>query len=143
MALTLPMLLLVLMAIMELSLIALDALVLANAAREGARAAALGRSTTEIRQTVEATAEAKLPSAEALSITPQRRSQTAGVWGSWTTLGDAVDGGVTYNDAATSDQVRVSVAYQHPLITGFFLHPGDQARTMTLTALSTSLRFGG
>lgn len=138
-ALTLPLLLLLLFAIAEVGFVILDSLALGEAARETARAAALGKSTAELRSLV----NAALPESIRLTdeqIVLEKRSQSEGVWGSWTALGDTTAGGVTRNDAATGDQVRVRLTYGHPTLSGWVFSGLNPGGTLTLTASTVMLR---
>ncbi len=138
-ALTLPLLLLLLFAIAEVGFVILDSLALGEAARETARGAALGKSTAELRSL----ANAALPESMRLTdeqIALEKRSQSGGVWGSWTALGDTTAGGITRNDAATGDQVRVRLTYGHPTLTGWVFSRLDPDGTVTLTASTVMLR---
>ncbi len=139
-ALVLPLLLLLLLAIAEIGMIVVDSLAVGNACREGTRAAALGKSTTEIRFV----AISALPPSfqlDAQNFTLERRSLSSGVWSAWTTLGDTVSGETTLNDAATGNQIRVTLTYQHSLVTGLILQAANQDGTITLRTASVMLRY--
>lgn len=139
-ALALPLLLLLLLAIAEIGLMVADSLALANACREAARAAAVGRSTSDIRAVV----TASLPPAMTLpapEVTLERRSLSGGVWSDWTALGDTMAGGLAINDAPTGAQVRVSLSYPHRLISGPLLGSALPDGILTLRTASVMLRF--
>ena len=120
MALALPLLLLLLLGIVEVGLVVMDALSLQNAAREAVRLATLGRSTSQVSAQVSATLTSVLP-AQQVTVTLTKRVLSGGVWSAWTALGDTTVDGTTQNDATAGDQVRVTLAYGHPLITGYVL----------------------
>lgn len=139
-ALALPLLILLLLAIAEIGLMVADSLALANACREAARAAAVGRTTSEIRAVV----TASLPPAMAVrapEVTLERRSLSAGTWSEWFPLGDTTAGDLAVNDAPTGAQVRVSLTYPHRLISGPLLSSALPDGTITMRAASVMLRF--
>lgn len=111
-ALVAPVLIVLLFGIIEFGTVFKDVLALNQAAREGARAAAVGATTTTIQTRVSSAA----PTLHTGSITTTLtyRTCTGGVWSSWSTLGDATD----VNAAPSGAQVKVGVSYPHNLITG-------------------------
>ncbi len=135
-----PLLLLFLLAIAETGMMVADSLALAHACREATRAAAVGRATSEIRAVV----TASLPPAmthRAPEVTLERRNLSDGVWSAWTALGDTTAGGLPINDAPTGAQVRVTLTYPHPLISGPLLGSALPDGTLTLRTASVMLRF--
>lgn len=139
-ALVLPVLLLLLLGICEIGLLIADSLVLGNACREATRAASMGRTTAEIRSV----ATGSLPASIALTtedITLERRSLVSGVWGDWTTLGDNTSVGSNYNNAGAGNQIRVTLTYQHRLVTGLILQAANQNGTLTLRTSMVMLRY--
>ncbi len=122
-ALVTPLLITLLFGIIEFGLIFKDLLLIHQAAREGARVAAVGASTYEITDRVMQSA----PTLNADGLTVQLTYRTySGGWSSWTTLTNW--GG--QNDAPANAQVRVQITYDHPLATGplfarFFGDPGQ------------------
>jgi Flp pilus assembly protein TadG len=133
-ALVLPILLSLLFGIMEFGFLFKDQLVLQQVAREGCRAASIGKMLSEIQATIQASSTDI--SYASLSYTAQYRTYASGGWSAWTTLGDA--GGTQYsNNAPQGAQIRLSCTYTHPLLTGSLFasligHPG--ATTLPLYA---------
>ncbi len=139
-ALVFPVLLVLFLGICEIGLILADSLALGNACREAARAASLGRTTDEIR----AVAAASVPDSLVLraeNVSLERRRLTGGVWGEWLDLGDTVTSGSNYNDALTGDQIRVTLTYSHPLISGELLQAARQDGTIRLRTSLVMLRY--
>ena len=106
-----------------------------EAAREGARTAAVGATPTTIDSRIAASA----PTIDTGQITElyEYRSydQDTSSWGDWTVLG--VDG--EYNNAAEGDQIRISLQYPHQLVTGgVFASLADDPENSTIT-LSTAI----
>ena len=133
-ALVLPLLLALLFGIIEFGFIFKDQLAILQAAREGARIAAVGRPVAEINTRIVTGA----PGITAGSLTygTTYRTYANGVWSGWTTVGDRTDGSGT-NDAPQGSQIRVQCSYSHALLTGPLFanligHPG--ATTMPLYA---------
>lgn len=114
-ALILPLFLGLLFSIIEFGFIFRNLMIVQQACREGARAAAVGKSTTDVNAAIIGSL-ADL-SAARLTKTLQYRTLTLGVWSSWVTLGDAATTPVT-NNAPQGAQVRVKATYSHRLLTG-------------------------
>lgn len=114
-ALVLPLLLSLLFAIIEFGFIFKDQLSLQQAAREGARVAAVGRGISEIDARIVGCASG-LTLAN-LVYTKSWRTYANGVWSAWTTMADRTDGSGD-NDAPQGAQVRVICTYTHNLLTG-------------------------
>lgn len=114
MAIVAPILILLLFGTMEMGLLFKDSLALNSACREAARVAAVGATTTDI--TTRAQAAATTMVAANVTVVSQYRTYTSGVWGAWTTLGNNAGG--TGNNAPSGAQVRVTLTYPHPLVTG-------------------------
>jgi Flp pilus assembly protein TadG len=111
-ALVAPVLLVLLFGIMEFGLVYKDALAISQAAREGARAGAVGNTIETISARVIASAPGL--TAANITVTSQYRTYANSTWSSWATLTDS--GG---NNAAPSGaQVEVTVSYPHTLVTG-------------------------
>ncbi len=124
MAIVLFLLLLLVLGIAEFGIMFRNYLTVSEVARAGARSAALGSRVSIVSDRISTTASA-------LGLNPGNLTATSmeyrvydkanGVWSGWTTLGDAGDG---YNnapsDADYDSQVRVSVTYVYPLVTGSF-----------------------
>jgi Flp pilus assembly protein TadG len=102
-----------------------DLLLIHQAAREGARIAAIGGTTGEITATVLASGAAASLTSGDVHLYKAPAGST-----SWGTLGNNVDG--TQNNALPGERIRVSVSTQHHWITGFFLasSPIDAAMIM-------------
>ncbi|MCE5237693.1 pilus assembly protein [bacterium] len=132
-ALVLPLLLALLFGIIEFGFLFKDQLSIQQAAREGARTAAVGRLQSEVGNRILTTAST-LTTAH-LTYDIMYRTYSAGVWSGWTTLGDLADG--SQNDAPVGAQIRVRTNYVHPFATGSLFarligRPG--ATSMTLHA---------
>jgi len=143
MVLVTPILLVLLFGIIEFGLIFKDIAILKQATREGARAAAIGATTTEIIDQVKASAATIPP--DTLSIELKYRTYSGG-WPSWDsapTLGDTGSGETAQNNAMQGDQIRVKVSYPHELISGRLfsgLADNPETRTMTLSTSSVMRR---
>jgi Flp pilus assembly protein TadG len=126
MAMVAPILILLLFGTMEMGLLFRDSLVLGQAAREGARVAAVGALTTDISTRARAAA----PSLVTANITVAEwyRTYSSGTWGVWTTLTDNT--GVTAN-------VAPSGAHPHPLVTGGLFASMANPGTNTVTVKSS------
>lgn len=114
-ALVLPLLLALLFGIIEFGFLFKDQLALLQAAREGARVAAVGRPVSEVNARIVGAA-AGLTTAN-LTYSTSWRTYSNGAWSAWVAMGDKSDGSGT-NDADQGAQVRVSCAYTHALMTG-------------------------
>ncbi len=113
-AIVLPILLMLLFGIVEFGLIFKDALLVQQAAREGARAAAVGAPPAQIRSVVESAAPTL--DASLLTVVSQWRQRGSfGEWSDWQELGVGADGS---NDAPQGAQIRVKVTYRHRFVTG-------------------------
>ena len=113
-AIILPVLLGLLFAIIEFGFLFKDQLTLQQAAREGSRAAAVGKPTTEVHAAV----DGSLTTLEHSRMTLYMEYRTySGGWSAWTTLGDT---GSTpnQNNAPQGAQVRARLTYRHQLLTG-------------------------
>lgn len=114
-ALVLPLLLALLFGIIEFGFIFKDQLSLQQAAREGARVAAVGRGVTEINTRIAGCASGLVLAR--LTYTKSWRTYANGVWTGWTSMADRTDGSGD-NDAPQGAQVRVQCNYTHALLTG-------------------------
>ena len=128
-ALLTPLLITLLFGIIEFGLIFKDLLLIHQAAREGARVAAVGASTYEIGDRVMESAPTL--ATENLAVQLQYRTYDGG-WSSWATLGNWG----SENDAPANAQVRVQITYDHPLACGplfarFFGDPGNNTIQLT------------
>ncbi len=117
MAIVAPLLIFLLFAIVEFGLIVRDVIQVHEAAREGARVAVVGATTTTIESRATSALSPLDPTKATVIFEYRRWDFSTGSWGSWTPLQDA--GPV--NEALAGDQIRVRVRYPHQLIvTGLF-----------------------
>jgi Flp pilus assembly protein TadG len=121
------------MGIIEFSWMARNHLTLANAAREGARAGAVGKTTTEIQGRVNSMCSTLPNMNTKLTISLQKDDNPADGYTYTTPLGNSGSN----NDAAIGGMIRVQLVYQHRSLTGFF-----PFMNKTLT-LSTVMRREG
>jgi Flp pilus assembly protein TadG len=112
-AIVVTLLIVLIFGIIEFGLLIKDYLTLNQAAREGARSAALGSPTSVVQTRIRNSAPT-LDSA-LVGISLYKRTMS-GSPGSWVSLGNLSDG--SYNDAAPGNQVRVKLIYPHQLVTG-------------------------
>lgn len=135
-ALITPLLITLLFGIIEFGFIFKDLLLLHQAAREGARVAAVGATTSEIESRIMGSISQLDLAPE--DITPQHSTSPAefrtynGSWSSWGALGD-YDG---ENNAPSNAQIRISIKYDHPLVCGTLFsrlidEPGAKYFTLT------------
>lgn len=113
-ALVAPIMLLVAFATVEFGLIFKDLLIMNQAAREGARQAALGAPPTEVAACV--LQESPTLNTDTIEIIMDYRFLSGGSWSTWRTLEAAGD--PPTNNASPGAQVRVRVVYNHQLATG-------------------------
>ncbi len=99
--------------VIEFSMMMKDYLVVNQAAREGARSAALGSNTSSICIHVKNAAS----SLDSSKITFTLQKLPPGTT-TWLTLGNTTDG--LHNDSQFQDQVKVKLVYAHTLVTGSF-----------------------
>lgn len=127
-AIVLPVLLALLVGIMEFGWLVKNNLTIANAAREGARIASVGKTTTEIRARVAQTAS------PLVVVSP-----TGSVSINWSDNNGADNYVYTATDGATQNAVlpgkliRVTVVAKHKSLTGFF--PFLKNRNLTANAI--------
>lgn len=130
-----PLLVFLLFGIIEFGLMVRDLVGVNQAAREGARSAAVGATTETLAARI--AGAAPTINAASLNITAEHRSfnENTGSWGEWVLL-ENIDG---ENAARTGDQIRVSIAYPHPLVTGaLFAGLADDPDNGTIT-LNTAI----
>lgn len=114
-ALIVPVLLAVVMGIIEFGWQVRNQLTIANAAREGARYAAVGKQTTDVIARIRSMA-ATIPGApNSLTITITRNDAAGG-----TTYNTLVGNTGTTNDAPTGSLIRVQVSAPNRSLTGLF-----------------------
>ena len=113
-----------------------DYIMLAQGAREGARTAAIGRSTPEIRQRVIDAATLRDLKPEMVQITSFDTNT-----GAWVAVADKASG--LENNVASDSIVRVTIkSYPHRMVTGSFfaLLPGYKDGYLTLKDASLTMR---
>lgn len=113
-----PLLMLLLFGVIEFGLLFKDLLALNQCAREGARLAALGGTTTQVRNRI--ASAARTLRSNNIVIVLEYRTRSGGTWGSWTTLGNT-GGTPARNNAPTGAQIRVRLTYPHQFATGGLL----------------------
>ena len=135
-ALVVPVVIILIFGTIEFGLIFKDLLIINQAAREGARAGALGAPTSVIVSKV--MEPAGTLATDRISITMQYRNYMPGAWGEWHTLVDI--GSPVTNCAIPGAQVRVRVEYGHALATGkMFTRWADDADGTLVTLRGGSL----
>ncbi len=138
-AIVAPILILLMFGIVEMGLMFRSAIQLNNVARDAARAAAAGESTTLIAARVAETASG-LDATQLTSAFTYRAYIGDGVWG--TTWYEVTDLG-NYNTVPFCAQVRATITYNHHImIPGLFrfLVDNQETGTRTLTAAVTMTR---
>lgn len=108
-----------------------------QAAREGARAASVGRPVAEITARIQAGAA----TLNLASLTNDKMSRyyNSGAWTSWVTIADRSDGS-GYNDAPAGGQVRIRCYYTHALVTGpLFANLIGRAGASSITLYGTMI----
>ena len=136
MALVAPLLIFLLFAIVEFGVLMRDVISVHEAAREGARVAAVG-ATIETTGARTASAIFPLDAAQAQVVLEYRAWDfDTGTWGSWQTLANAGP----LNCALAGDQVRVSVAYPHQIMTaGLFGDWSDDGESGIRTVYAATM----
>lgn len=123
-ALVAPLLLAILLGIIDFGILARNSLVIANAAREGARAAALGQPTANIYARVANGGAPTLKTNSAGQITNGSVLMEQAVYGgtpayvAWPA--DSGSGTSAQNGAGVGNFVRITVTYEHRSLTGLF-----------------------
>jgi Flp pilus assembly protein TadG len=120
----------------ELALVYKDILVLNQSAREGARTASVGNPVATVSSRVGAAAVTVNPAQ--VNTSCAYRTISNGVWSGWSTL---TDSGQT-NAAPSGAQIRVTVQYSHPLMTGLLSNqlPNAQNGSVALTSSAIARR---
>jgi len=118
-ALTVPILLLILLACMEIGFLLNGHIMLANAAREGTRAAALGQTLPSVNNRVISMSGRLNVAGNHITV---EKSTDDGV--TWTTMSLAYERSVSqvstsYNSASAGDLIRVTVTVPYRQITNF------------------------
>lgn len=121
-ALVVPILLVVLFGIMEFGWYAKNSLTVSNAAREGARAAALGRSTTDITARVRnmAAGVSGVSQSVAVDMKCDNGNDADGYAYTIPLGGDTCSGITCKNDALSGTMIRIRVTAQNRSLTGLF-----------------------
>ena len=133
MAVIAPILILMLFAAIELGLIIRDTIGMHTLAHQAGRLAAKGRPPGDIVSNVSGTPSSL--NSDALSTTLEKMpfDEDTGTFGSWTALGNS--GAI--NDAHNGDRIRVTIHYDHELVSGGvipILVDDAEAGTSELTA---------
>jgi hypothetical protein len=134
-AMVAPLLIFLLFGIIEFGLMVKDLVGVNQAAREGARSAAVGATPATLDSRI--AGAAPTINTGNLNLTYHYRSfdENAGTWGSWQTLG--ADG--AENNAQAGDQIRITIQYPHQLVTGgLFAGLADDPDNGTIT-LNTAI----
>ena len=119
-ALIVPILLALLMGIIEFAWMARAQLMVANAAREGVRFAALGNTSTNVRTRIINTASALNPDVTTAQITQEQtpdRTTSTPTYYAWPADTTAT---LPKNGVAAGNLIRIRVAYPQRSLTGFF-----------------------
>ncbi len=134
-ALVVGLLLALVMGIIDFSVFGKNSLAIANATREGARAASIGRTTTQIRQRVKDFAAPLAVESPNGSVVIEVSTDKGA---SYSTLSDNTAG--TENAAAPDSLVRVRVSSQNRSVTGAFgaLFNRQMQTTVTMRRENTS-----
>jgi len=122
-ALVLPFLIILVLGIMEFGWLTKNQLTVDNAAREGARSAALGKSISEITSVIQNQTTTVPGSPSQLTITMYRDDNDATNGYNYTIAlgdGEADSDGVVKNDAPAGAMIQVKVSVPEQSLTGFF-----------------------
>ncbi|MBD3292805.1 MAG: hypothetical protein GF393_07750 [Armatimonadia bacterium] len=139
-ALLAPILLTLVFGGIEAAMIARTLVVTNYAANQGRRAAALGRTPSEISRVVRDKVTGL--SSERVTVQTHRRTidRATGSWGNWRSLGTGESG----NDAQGGDEIRVRVSYRHQMLFGGnFIGMTSEDGEIELSTQSVALREGG
>lgn len=138
-AIIMPTLVIILFGIIEVASLGKDTVALNHLAREGVRCAAVGATPTLISAHINASATG-IDLSKLTTLYEYRTFNTATLtYSAWVALGTA-DG---RNNAVAGDQIRVTLWYGHPLVTGgLFLGMADDSDdgNMTIGATATMCR---
>lgn len=134
-AVALPALAVLVFGILELGTLFANMSALSHAAREAARAAALGASTTETVTRVQQQWTGmgrRVP-----QVTLTYRTRSGGSWSSWQPLGNLN----ARNNAPSGSQVRVHLSFDHELVTGalfarLLAQPGGTTVNLVVTRIA-------
>ena len=136
MSLVAPLLIFLFFGIIEFGLTVKDLVGLNQAAREGARCAAVGATPTAIDTRI-ANSAPTIDTGEFSALYEYRSYDADTGWGEWTVLGINEYG--DENNAGVGDQIRIRLQYPHHLVTGrLFASLADDPEQCTIT-LSTAI----
>lgn len=131
-ALILPFLIVLIMGIMEFGWLVKNQLTVANATREGARTAALGKSTSEIISSIKDATSGVPGSADNLTISMAYDDGDATNGYHYTIpLSDTTVDGVSVNDAPPGSMIQITTTIPNQSLTGFF--PFLQGRLISIS----------
>ena len=134
MALVAPVLIVLLFGILEFGVAIKDYLGINQAAREAARTAVVGGTMAAIDARLDGSAPTIDTSQLSRTYEYRTFSESTGTWSAWMALTNVGSGSDTQNCAPPGAQVRVSVSYPHPLMTGpLFARLADDPETGTIT----------
>jgi len=133
MALVAPVLIVLLFGIVEFGLVIKDYLGINQAAREAARTAVVGGTLLAMDARLDGSAPTIDTSQISRTYEYRTFSESGGIWSGWMPLANVGSGSDTQNNAPEGAQVRVSVSYPHPLLTGpLFARLADDPDTGTI-----------
>jgi Flp pilus assembly protein TadG len=115
MAMSLLFLLAMIIGIIEFGWLVRNNLIIANASREGARVAAVGRTSAATRSRITNSAGSLSVASPTGSVTLEQSIDNGATWTAW-----ASDTGSTKNLIPTGALLRVRVRSNHRQLTGFF-----------------------
>ncbi|HPA20138.1 MAG TPA: TadE/TadG family type IV pilus assembly protein [Verrucomicrobiae bacterium] len=118
-ALSLPVLLLLMIGIIEGAALVKDHMTLGNAVREGARAAALGRSTGAITNRIATVASPLAITAPNGSFSLQWSTNNGTTWYAWPSDVTSPSSGQSINGVPSGGMIRVDASSRHSSLTGF------------------------
>lgn len=125
-AMVVPVMLAVLMGILEFGWLAKNTMTLSSAAREGARAAAVGKTTQSVSEIITRYANPIGLTGSRGSITLQQCDESGSACGAWPA--DNTSGTPSRNGVKPPNMVRVTLVSRHQSLTGFI--PGLQDRQL-------------
>jgi len=130
-----PLLIFLLFGIIEFGLMVKDLVGVNQAAREGARCAAVGALPATLTTRIRSAAPTIDGAALQLTYHYRHFDPSTGVWGPWTALGASG----AENSADPGDQIRITINYPHQLVTGgLFAGLADDPSSGTIT-LNTAI----
>ncbi len=139
-AIVLPVLLTLLFGMLELGLMARSSIALHHVGREAVRVAIVGGDPTRINSFIGQISSGLNDARLASTLEYRALDPDTGNWGSWIALATGEDG---LNSAHSGDQLRVSMQYQHQLVSGDFfaeLIGASEDNTVPLQATVVAVR---